>query len=286
MFVGVPIGMPATRQQRLYNPLRKLRVILGELGQPLHQESFASRIGVSVATVRAIESGRRPMTQDNCLDQILLTLQATWNPRDEQWHVLGSKWLYEKKHADVARELYHDDAYTEDLSVHYLLERILSMFAATNEPQKRITLLSYLNNTLKDAVQHFGLQVESMALTEPIWTQSNFPTVWGKELPKPVVWWPYYLEAPRRQRPDPGPHQDDGGIYDFRAWRKFNAADYPARSREEAEQLFEQARTRRKEKREGKVERNERTKSAPESRELEREGENEQRGVQISGSSV
>jgi hypothetical protein len=268
--------MPATKEQRLYNPLRKLRVVLGELGAPLHQEAFAARIGIPVATVRSVESGRRPMTQDNCLGQILLSLQATWNPRDQEWHVLGSRHLYKKEHANLARKLYHDDAYVEDLSLHYLLERVLCVFSAASVPEKRVALHLKLNNVLEEAVADFGLPATCLEGTEPTWMQSTHPIVWGKELAKPVVWWPRYLTSLGEERQDPGPHAEEvgeAGIFDFRRERSFNPADYPARTRGEAEAALEAVRERRKKAQGRSKRKNNRTQTVPKMDEGQKDGQ-------------
>ena len=153
--------MPAPRLNRRENPLRLLRLILGQDGLPMHQELFAARIGVPVATVRAIEAGRRKMTKENCGDQILLTLGAAWNPQEEKWHVLNpySKWLYEKKHERLVPELDPEDPYLDDWSLHHLVERLLDLFRATNRQQRR-GLLLYLNAHFAEIAKQSKLAVD------------------------------------------------------------------------------------------------------------------------------
>ena len=56
-------SVPATRKNRLNNPLRQLRLILGDGEKPLGQEAFARRINMSIATIRAIESGGRTFSE-------------------------------------------------------------------------------------------------------------------------------------------------------------------------------------------------------------------------------
>lgn len=229
--------MPATRPNRRENPLRKLREILGEEGQPLHQREFADRIGVSVSTVRSVEAGRRKMTQDNCLNQILVTLKATWNECAQSWHVLGSKWLYEKRHAEaLGQEMDPEDPYCDDLALHRLIERLFDVFGAATREQRQ-ALLIYLSKHLADICAGSGLEPD-LGKTEPHWYSTTGPFVWGKALSKGMVFWPRYLEASGRERPDPGPHTDAGGIFDFRSRRTFNAGDYPAKTIAEAQALF------------------------------------------------
>jgi hypothetical protein len=226
--------VPATRPNRLENPLRKLRLILGDgQNKPMHQEAFAARVGIPVATLRSIEAGRRSMTQDNCLNQILVTLKATWNERDQNWHVLGSKWLYEKQHASVLnQEMDPEDPYWDDLVLHRLIERLFDLFAAANREQRQAMLI-YLSKFLADTRVGFGIK-RDLSNTEPHWHQFLDHVVWGRPLNKDMTFWPRYFEAPRQERPDPGPHTDAGGIFDFRARRSFKPQDYPAKSREES----------------------------------------------------
>jgi hypothetical protein len=212
-------------------------MILGDgQSKPMHQEELAARIGVPVATLRSIEGGRRPMTQDNCLNQILVVLKATWNERDEKWHVLGSKWLYEKKHASAFnKEMDPEDPYWDDLVLHRLVERLFDLFAAANR-ERRQALLIYLSKQLAEIRSGFGIK-QDLSNTEPHWQPFLDMVVWGKPVNKDFTFWPKYFEAPRQERPDPGPHTDEGGIFDFRSRRTFKPQDYPAKSREEAIQM-------------------------------------------------
>ncbi len=229
--------MPATRPNRRDNPLRKLREILGEEGQPMHQQEFADRIGVSVATVRSIEAGRRKMTEDNCLNQIFVTLKATWNERDQNWHVLGGKWLYEKRHSTaLTQEMDPEDPYCDDLALHRLVERLFDVFGAATREQRQ-ALLIYLTKHLADICAGSGLEPD-LSKTDLHWYSTAGPWVWGKALPKGMVFWPRYWDASGHERPDPGPHTDAGGIFDFRERRTFSPDQYPAHTIAEAEAIF------------------------------------------------
>jgi hypothetical protein len=230
--------MPATRPERRDNPLRILRQILGENGKPMHQEEFAVRVGVPVATLRSIEAGRRPMTESNCLKQIFVTLKAAWNEREGKWKIFGSKWDYEKRHADLFREFDPEDPWVDDHTLHRLVERLFDLFAAATREQ-RAALILYLSDHLAElAATNFGLKV-NLKPTEPEWYNSMGNTmVWGKELDKAAVFTPRYRD-PQGQWRVISPHQDDGGIFDFRARRTFKAEDYPAKTTEEADAMAE-----------------------------------------------
>jgi hypothetical protein len=193
----------------------------------MHQELFAARIGVPVATVRSIEAGRRPMTPENCLNHILFSLGAAWNPREENWHVLNphSRWLYEKKHEQLVPQLDPEDPYLDDLNLHQLINRLLDVFGATDRQQRR-GLLLYLNDHLAAIAEASELKV-NLGVTEPEWLESTKLNVWGKLSDKPVVWRAHYPKA----APIP-PRQETGGIFDFRSRRTFKPADYPATAEE------------------------------------------------------
>jgi hypothetical protein len=76
--------MTDTSVNRLDNPLRKLRITLGDAEGPLQQEKFAALVGIPVATLRAIERGSRSMTA-NCLTKIHRQTGAIWNKDSETW---------------------------------------------------------------------------------------------------------------------------------------------------------------------------------------------------------
>jgi transcriptional regulator with XRE-family HTH domain len=218
--------VPATRRNRLNNPLRKLRLILSEDGKtPLDQVQFANRIGLSVATVRAIEAGRRPLSEQ-CAMQIFVILGASWSNKNQQWNVLGnSKVPYEKKHADLTEALDPEDPYIDDYYVHRLIERVLTLFKGCRSRQQRRGLLLYLSQHLKETAEGFGI-IENLRPTEPAWCESRDFKPFGKPLGKEVVFVAVYDYA-KDENAIISPHQDAGGIFDFRSWRTFRAEDYP-----------------------------------------------------------
>jgi hypothetical protein len=234
-----------------------LRLLLGEGEKPLGQEEFAARAFLSVATVRGIEAGSRPL--DGVLDQIAVALKAQWLREPvAQWKVLGTTIPYEAKYADPA---YFDpeDAYSDDYSAHKLVERLLDIFGAANREQ-RTALLIHLNKYLKETAQSFGIN-KDLSATEPQWFQTFKPSVWGKRLGKNVVIWPQFKDESGKWCLI-SPHADEGGIFDFRPRRSFNPADYPALTAAEVEQLS-QASTHDNETVAAEPSKNERIYSAP-----------------------
>jgi hypothetical protein len=234
-----------------------LRLLLGDGQKPLGQEEFAAWAGLSVATVRGIEAGVRPL--DGVLDQIAVVRKAQWRREPvSQWQVVGTTIPYEAKYADPA---YFDaqDAFVDDCSVHMLLVRVLDIFGAANREQ-RTALLLYLNKHLRETAESFGID-KDLSTTEPKWVQSFKPQVCGKKLSKNVVVWPWYKDQ-SGNRWTPSPHTDKGGIFDFRTRRTFNPADYPAGMGAEVEQLS-QVSTNDNETAAAEPRKNKRTYSAP-----------------------
>src|SRR3981081_3327344 len=201
--------MPATRPTRLNSPLRQLRLILANGKTPMQEEEFALRTGISVFSLRAIENGRRPMTAANSLTQIATVLKAYWNQQLGTWCTLGTKEPFQKTHAELLTVgLDPEDPYCDDLSLHYLIERLLDIFGETDRTQ-RLGLLTYLNGHLREITEKSQLLV-NLEPTEPRWMHASHPIVWGKAIPKETVFWPLYLNASDPQRPETGPHQDRG----------------------------------------------------------------------------
>ena len=224
-------SVPATRKNRLNNPLRQLRLILGDGEKPLGQEAFARRINMSVATIRAIEAGRRPFSEQ-CQKQILAMLSAGWNPRKRQWCLLWTTEPYKREYQDFSRYLDSDDRYLEDLSVHMLIERLLLLFGSCRG-QQRFALLVYLSGHLRETAKEFGLKVK-LDSTEPDWHRSHDLDLWGKRL-KELVILPVYKTI---KIFDLAPGRDAGGIFDFREHRTFRPADYPLGTSADADILL------------------------------------------------
>jgi hypothetical protein len=75
--------MSATGAERLDNPLRRLRNIVSQTGRAMRQEDLAKRIHFSLASVRAIENGRRPLSEQ-CLFSVWVWLGLRWD--GEEWY--------------------------------------------------------------------------------------------------------------------------------------------------------------------------------------------------------
>jgi transcriptional regulator with XRE-family HTH domain len=178
--------MPSTPPQRLKTSLRKLRVILGDYGAPMSQEKFASETGLSVNTLRAIENERLPLSE-NVLKPIAARWLAMWNPRDEEWHFLETKKLYDK---ELAKKVLPTRPPADDgLMIEKLIDRLRSILAAIGSEVLPGQIM-LLNRLLRKFVEENSLNVD-LNPTEPQWLLRRHPT-------EPRMW--LVAEYPARAR--------------------------------------------------------------------------------------
>jgi transcriptional regulator with XRE-family HTH domain len=165
------LAMPSTPVERLKTPLRKLRVLLGEFGAPMSQEDFAAQTGLSVATVRSIENERRGLSE-KILMAIATRWLAMWNPRDKEWHFLGTKKLYTK---DLAQKVKPTREPAEQkLMVERLIDRLRAILEATGHEALPGQIMM-LNRLLAKHVEETNLVVD-LESTEPLWFLRAHPT--------------------------------------------------------------------------------------------------------------
>src|SRR5258708_33154938 len=80
--------MPSrTKPKSSPNPLHALRTVLSE-SDPISKRLLSERTGIAPDTIRAIESGRRKLTE-TLLRKISLATGGTWNEELSEW-VVGS----------------------------------------------------------------------------------------------------------------------------------------------------------------------------------------------------
>jgi DNA-binding XRE family transcriptional regulator len=161
--------MATTPLTRLENPLRKLRVILGEFAQPMSQDQFARLIGVSYATVQAIENGRRKLN-DECLLAIEKRLWAQWHPANETWYpIFDPKRPYSKADAELARSLTTSDQSRDPVNIDYLQKRIADIYRAIPATYRGLGPLLHLHRRLEQAARELGVGTDVLKATEPVW---------------------------------------------------------------------------------------------------------------------
>jgi transcriptional regulator with XRE-family HTH domain len=159
-------SMPATPRARLRNPIRTLRVILGEFGSPMSQEDFASKTGVSVNTLRSTENGRLPLS-DEMLRRIKAHWYAHWNPHREGWYFayIGdlpfTKELYDKVVEPIS------EPNEDELMKNKLRQRFDDVLEATPSEALRGQIMR-LSEDLANRAEYSGLDVD-LSSTEPLW---------------------------------------------------------------------------------------------------------------------
>ena len=116
--------MPSSVDFPSENPLKKLRTIVG-----LPQQEFAELIGFAWDTIRAVEIGRRGLTEER-LAQIQASVGAIWDPQTREWYFdpggfSGRRIKYAREHFETFRLELKREALDRALLVYYLTRRFL-----------------------------------------------------------------------------------------------------------------------------------------------------------------
>jgi hypothetical protein len=183
--------MPTTPIDRLENPLRQLRVALGDFGLPLSQDAFARRIGVPYATVQSIENGRRELNE-GCLLRIKTNLFAVWNRADKAWYPLwsgGNKTPYSKEDAFTAARLHRmHDPELEKLDLYMLAHRLKVIYEALPDAGRLAGVMN-LHRILAEYARAEGIDPTLLESTEPCWMFSK--QLWGQPLTEAIMYAKY-----------------------------------------------------------------------------------------------
>jgi DNA-binding XRE family transcriptional regulator len=221
--------MPAPQLERRDNPLRKLRIILGNGPKPMHQDDFAHLIDIPVATIRAIEAGRRELTWENCLGRIAYLLGATFDERDRQWHYMRARdHLYTFSLYKAFTDKRSKDPVLKAKCLHALVQRTLELFKAV-PPGRWFAFFGCVMAKLKEAAIEFKIKGYSGIVdrTEPRWglvtlvqdaDGNRYPP---DALPEIVT----YFDCFESKSDSALKARDSGGLLDFRQWREFNPAE-------------------------------------------------------------
>jgi hypothetical protein len=81
--------MPAAKPTKKTNPLKELRRLLGTETKLLSTERLGALVGVPGASLRSVETGRRPFT---------LELQKRMRSRGLEWDPVAKRWLFTYDH--------------------------------------------------------------------------------------------------------------------------------------------------------------------------------------------
>ena len=209
--------MPAPRIERRENPLLKLRSILGNGPKPMHQVDFAQLTGISAATLRAIEAGRRVLTWENCLERIEYLLGASFD--NHEWRYMRTKDLYTFRHYKAFTDARAKDPVLKAKCLHALIVRVLELFKAV-PPRQWFQLFWWVMLKLKEAASEFGIKGSAniLAQTEPLWRlHSTAQDADGKQFPKIAINFHHF----NYRIDDALQSKETGGLLDFREWCEF-----------------------------------------------------------------
>jgi hypothetical protein len=219
--------MPAPRADRLENPLLKLRTILGNGEKPMHQVEFGQLVDLPVATVRAIEAGRRAMTRENSLGRIEYLIGASFDERSGQWRYMRTKHAYTVDLYRAFTDKRDKDSILKAKSLHALVWRTLSLFKAV-PPDRWFSFFACVMAKLREAADEFKIKgrVEILAQTEPQWgllrrVQDADGTQYQPDEPLRIF---TMFRCFNYQTDEALRAEDAGGLLDFREWRKFDSA--------------------------------------------------------------
>jgi DNA-binding XRE family transcriptional regulator len=220
--------MPAPQLERRDNPLRKLRMILGNGPKPMRQDDFAQLIDIPVATIRAIEAGRRELTWGNCLGRIAYLLAATFNERDRQWHYMRTKQPYTFSLYEAFTDQRSKDPVLKAKCLHALVQRTFDLFKAV-PPSRWFAFFVCVMAKLKEAAIEFKIKGYSGIVdrTEPRWglltrVQDADGNRYPPDAPPEIV---TYFNCFESKSDSALKARDSGGLLDFREWREFNPVD-------------------------------------------------------------
>ena len=163
--------MPATPRERLRNPLRQLRCILGDFGAPMSQEEFSAQTNLSIHTVRAVENQRLPLSR-NVLSPIAKRWLVRWDPQNGGWLFLETNKLYSRELGVRVRPLRGSmpDKKLIRKSLHDRLDNILDAAGEKALPGEAMLL----NQLLRDHVEETALPVD-LNSTELAWSLHHGP---------------------------------------------------------------------------------------------------------------
>jgi transcriptional regulator with XRE-family HTH domain len=168
--------------------LKKLREIIGSNGEAMTQKQFASMLGVSLALIKAVETGQVPMTEKLARNIEIATgaiffwrhnkkkgMELKSPPNGKVWGV----WLkidgkgeikslgrdYTKEHFERHRRLFASEPYAADAAIREACPLIQEMFKAAAKPgvagarHRLPSLRASLQDWMREANETFNLGV-------------------------------------------------------------------------------------------------------------------------------
>jgi hypothetical protein len=147
-------GTSTTEPRGAY--LVTLRALMGDgLEAPLAPAEFSRLTGISLDSIRSIESGRRPLS-DTVQRKIKLSISAVWDHPTGRW-----VWAYNRA-VPFSRDVYRTfasrivlNAYQLDLDAHAALLRVLGLLREA-DPERYHALIFSVHESLADLEREFG----------------------------------------------------------------------------------------------------------------------------------
>ena len=167
--------MPASVNSPPENPLKKLRTIIG-----LPQQEFAELLGFGWDMIRAVEIGRRGLTEER-LAQIRASIGAVWDPPSQEWHFdpggfSGRRKPYAREHFETFRIELQAEARQRAEIIYYLM--LKTYFFSASIPDAAFNSWFWrLEKQFDRWSEEFGLKHKIEVSLEPLWDAEQSRTV-------------------------------------------------------------------------------------------------------------
>ena len=188
------------------------------------QEDLAEITGIPAPTIRAIEAGKRQLTEAT-LKRIRETLYADWTENGRQWTFAWTGEPFSRDSMAKAEERDLRHPYTDSVDIHAACLRIFSLFDAVPRRRRTALLFSVLD-ALEDVRKRFGLERarKIFAGTTPqLRSNRKLKLAGDTKILKDEA---YFRRYSAREIDDLLPSKDAGGVLDFRSRRGFNPSDF------------------------------------------------------------
>jgi hypothetical protein len=147
-------GTSTTEPRGAY--LVMLRALMGDGPEaPIAPTEFSRLTGISLDSIRSIESGRRPLS-DTVQRKIKLSISAVWDHPTDRW-----VWAYDRA-VPFSRDVYRTfasrivlNAYQMDLDAHAVLLRVLGLLREADQERYHALIFS-VHESLADLEREFG----------------------------------------------------------------------------------------------------------------------------------
>lgn len=165
------------REENLNNQLRLLRTTLGISGIAMTQEKLGETLGVSPATIKAIEGARRRGGElsSGIRTQAELELGARWNESAKEWRSVFGNNPYRREHYEAWRSA----KFNQVEETHAVAAKLISLLLETPAHKFR-ALAGNLENCLSQCSHRFKVPVKDPDFEENF-RLSMYPPKYSKD---------------------------------------------------------------------------------------------------------